>query len=181
MPLVPWTSLVLCTAADIEAEASRIASRVNTNTAARETSVAQAIATAKTVLRQWLLRDLPDMFRASAQSTGYGGNMSAWLVTAGYSYTDLDVMLDRIRNPDELRPVMVTLAMRALVFNELTGTDVSNVEGADTRLNLHALLNKMVNERYATAVKLLAFDLNNSGTVEDSERTRARTQTIWRG
>lgn len=175
----PWNDLTLCTEADIAAEVVALDTPTLTAGAGWMTAVTAAMATAKDELRQQLQQRLPEIFVATAASYGYTGSYTSWFAESGYTYDQLDAVLDTIMNPQELKRVAVAYTLRALLVSR-GFADVSSYDTNYTLIEpLHAMVTKMCKERFQLTVSLLKLDLSGDGTITDRERARAH-KTIWR-
>jgi hypothetical protein len=168
-----WTALALCTIDDVYAEAAQltIPLQIAAGTGEQDIAVQAKIDLTKDFIRQELQGSLPELF-ADRNGHYQGGHYG---YGTGYTFTQLDTMLDKIQNPTELKHVAVAYALHALLVQ---GTLKHRTDyGANYEL-LDELLKHWTCEkktRMARALRLLSFDLDSSGTIDDTERLRDKT------
>lgn len=93
----------------------------------------------------------------------------------GYTYGQLDTMLDKIYNPDVLKHTLVAKIIYNLWarnVNQITGTFEINAQLA---INEREHWSAVYNERFKNSRKQLIIDLNDDGVIVDQDRVRTRT------
>jgi hypothetical protein len=168
--MATWVNTTLCTLADIESEVAdlQIPLQVGGTTGEKEVKVQAKITLAKRQLKTKLLVALQPRF---ASTSDYHTSVSG----TGYSWTALDTMLDKISNPTVLLDVAVAFTMKAMLADSMLTFRANYDENATL---IDAVIQRWDAEckaRLSDAVALLQFDLDENGTVDDSERPAANT------
>ena len=99
---------------------------------------------------------------------------------AGYSWEELDTLLDKLQNPSELKAAAVAVTIRKILEDgELRFTSQYN-ETSPALIKAREHWTRQAEDRVKIAVELLKFDLDADGEVDDSERAVSHAN-IWRG
>jgi hypothetical protein len=171
--MATWANTTLCTLDDIRTEVSdlQLPLQVGGTTGELEDKAATKITLAKSQLKTKLLVALQPRFAVSA-SVHYASEAS---YNPGYSWSELDTMMDKISNPEALLPVAVAFTIRAMLMDAqlaFRANYQSNEELLTAALTRWEMECKV---RLSDAVALLQFDLDENGTVDDTERPATDT------
>lgn len=129
-----------------------------------------ALATGLENLEKLLMARLPDIYARS----GYGGTFDSFLVRSGFSYTDLDSVLDKIVDVAVLKWSHISATLVAL-YNRLIAHD-SAAYGSEVPIYIEQRnhWDKKLKEYFALEWQLLRLDLNDDDVVSDFERPRTQ-------
>lgn len=168
--MATWDNTTLATLTDIESEVAdlQIPLQVGGTSGEKEVKVEAKLTLAKRQLKTKLLVALQPRFASTSDYHTGGPHI-------GYSWSDLDSMMDKISNPSVLVDVHVAFTMRAMLADSMLTFRANYDENATL---IDAVISRWDAEckaRLSDAVALLQFDLNEDGTVDDSERPAANT------
>lgn len=171
----PWADLQLCTIADLRKEVGDTTLLTGVIDSDQNEVLYDALATFKAELKEQLMSDLQDIFAHSTTSYTY----DEYLLRSGYSYSDLDSLLDKIVNPNALKltaqaGTISVLARRQILQGKLSG--MSHEALVIERANWE----KITKDRYAVAKRNIRLDLDGDGESSDFERPRTHN-TFFRG
>lgn len=135
-------------------------------------AVDEAIQTVKDEVTDMLMGELPSIFlNSDLQQRDWISYSTDYLQL----YSQLDTLLDRLANPDKLGRYVVYRVI-ALLYEkgiEEAKLDFSNSEKERESV---AYWEAKAKEAWPLALKLLKFDLNNDGIIDDTERLRAKVR-----
>ena len=178
MPLVPWDDLQLCTVDDVRREITGLNLPFSSgDEAVRRQTVQSKIDMAKDDLRDDLLVTLPNLFVNAA--VGAPWPFSYWATYTGYTYTELDTILDKISNPERLLPAAVSRTIVKLIEDGMMKARATMETGEQILAPLLRHWKDVDAKRLDRAIQLLRLDLNDDGVISDFERTRTHN-TLWR-
>lgn len=167
---------ILCTKQDLENRVGDVTLWTQDSPEQSDNIINTAIAQCGTLITSKLTRYLPELFKTTI---GVYSNLpfADWLVMRGYSYDDLDNVLNEITNPSVLNPwaVVYTLSLlseRMVARFQAVGPNTIAVM-VDQRDYWHKENLRLEKECCA----LLKIDLNEDGVVRDFGRTR--THVNW--
>lgn len=168
-----WSALELGTVDDVYAEVRQLAIplQASASTGAQDIAIAAKFPLVKDFMRQEMLATLPELWadRNGQYQSGH------YQYRSGYTFTELDSMLDKIQNPTELKHAFVAYVLHAILVE---GTLLHRADSNNNYELLDELIKHWAAEkkhRLARALKLLSFDLNSDGAIDDSERLRDKT------
>lgn len=160
--------LQLCTVDDVLNECKNIEALVRFTIPDSDTedgNVILAIDKAKAYIRKKLLNIAKEIFEHSIPSR-YDITLTSWL--AANDSDTMDTVLDRIVNPTELREYAVLCTMEQLLLHGNTVVAIDYDEAGRMTLKEEIAIRKK--EAWDDAWKLIKFDINADGVVDDSER-----------
>lgn len=172
--MATWAATTLCRTSDVRAEAQdlRLALLVDSESE-QNRMIQEKINLAKEELRQKLFSGLRVRFHRYGVRDG-GADV------AGYSWEELDTLLDKLQNPSELKAAAVAVTIRKILEDgELRFTSQYN-ETSPALIKAREHWTRQAEDRVKIAVELLKFDLDADGEVDDSERAVSHAN-IWRG
>lgn len=196
----PFSSLTLCTFADLKSEQRELETILALSGDELIREVGIKIGLAKEQIRQELMDYLPDIFGSTMSYYGYGNSLvyNDWLMYIGYSYTDLDKILDVLANPQDLKRTAVAYTLRLLVWDAMNRYRANFQAESDLLWALYHQLNGsrgtrtteriegQCETRFKVGVRSLKFDmpaiqngLQKSGFILDQGRVKIN-KTMWR-
>ncbi len=138
--------------------------------------IGNAIAQCGVLITSYLTRNLPELF---VTTIGVYSNLpfADWLVLRGYSFDDLDKVLDEISNPEVLKPWAVALTLQLLSERMIAKFQVIGQTTLAIMVDQRDYYKKEADKLKKECVGLLKIDLNKDGKIQDFGRTR--THKTW--
>jgi len=169
--MAAWSSVTLCERGDIEAELGSLDAIIQLPDPERQDAIRKAIATTKGLIRDKIMSSLPEIF---VSTVGMYTNIQFgdWINQRGYSYAELDTLLDILQNPGELKSAAVAGSIYQLCNRMIVQFKVSYGVSVDLLGDQRDFWAKKWEQRLESAIKRLTFDLSGDGTLQDFERTR---------
>lgn len=168
-----WNDTLLCKASDVEKKVTLLAfaSLADKDTDLKSI-VQQSIAAAGEEITSKLMDLLPDIYAASAPQIPF----SAYLIAQGYSYSDLDNILDKITNPQVLNLTAVAKTI-SILYTRLISMTQATMASADLTFltNERNEWERKFEKTYKDDWRQLKLDLNSDNTSSDYEHTRTRS------
>jgi len=166
-----WDTTTLCTRTDIENELGDLTTLVQVSDSEQDDVIQRAIATSKTLITNRLRASLPDIF---VSSVGQYTNLQFgdWITQRGYSYTDLDPVLDMITNISVLNSAAVALTIACLVKRMIVQFKASYNTSLGLLGDQRSFWQNEYEMRMRDAEKQLTLDLSGDGIIQDFERKR---------
>jgi len=193
MSYTPFSQLTLCSQDDILAEQSALPALVMLEGQPFQDEAGKKIALAKEQIRQELQDYLPEIFGSTMSIYGYGAayGYNDWLADIGYSYNQLDAILDQIINSEELKRTAVAYTIRLLLQDGIARYLAYNQAESDALRTIYDFWHGTTGtraearhdgecfKRMAVAKRMLKFDLSLTGVLVDQDRVRT-AKTIYR-
>jgi hypothetical protein len=179
--MATWDSLPLCTPDDVSEEIRNVDSLLSVRTqhsGVEDGELLAAIAWVKQYkMRPKLLNEARRIFERSFPPSWL--SYDRWLLGEGTTPTDIDSILDKLDNPEELKPLAVIYVIEKLyAFGETTPR--MNGYGDGYRDRLGGWIERQKIERWNDCIPLLRFDLDSDGEIQNHERVPQGFR-FWRG
>lgn len=171
-----WDEIVLYSLSDVESEHGNLTQLVPSKE--KFQSIIEDIRVSiKKDLGMWLTRDVPDIL---VRRTGYYEPVEVYLTDYGYSYDQLDTLLDVIGNPE----VLYRTALKGVVYylwkRRLASGAFSAEAASDIEMKQVEKLKAEYEKQYQDEVYVqIWFDLDGDEQVTDNERLRSHN-SFWR-
>lgn len=173
-PMAAWDSITLCTRTTIEAKIGKLDLFLQLPEPEKDEAITNALRDAKTMIRNKLMTSLPEIFVSTVgeyTSLSFGD----WVTQRGYTYADLDGLLDMLANPGELEEAAIYGSIYSLVKRMMIQFRASyNVDSA-LFTDQRDFYKKEFECSLQEAVRRLQFDLSQDGIIQDFERPRTHT------
>jgi len=167
---------VLCAKVDLELRVGDLTLWTQDSDDQSDQIINAAITQCSTLITSWLTRYLPELF---VTTIGVYSNLpfADWLVMRGYSYDDLDNVLNEITNPAVLNPWAVAYTLQLLSERMVAKFQVIGANTIAVMVEQRDYWHKEASRLQKECVALLKIDLNQDNTVRDFGRPR--THKVW--
>ena len=167
---------ILITSDDLTERAGDLTLWTQDSDAQSDDIITKSIAQCGVLVTSYLSRNLPEIF---VTTIGVYSNLpfADWLVLRGYSFDDLDAVLDEITNPEVLKPWAVALTLQLLSERMVAKFQVVGPQTIAVMVDQRDYWKKEAEKLKKECIGLLKIDLNKDGKIRDFGRTR--THKVW--
>lgn len=167
---------ILCAQDDLEQRLGDLTSFTQSSEDESAAIVDSAIAQFGVLATTELKSFLPELF---VTTVGYYANVQFrdWLILKGYSYDDLDNVLDEVTNPEVLLPWAVAGSLQNLCEKMVAKFQVKSHETAVLMVDQREYWKKEMLRLKPICMKQIKVDLNGDGKIQDFGRVR--THNVW--
>lgn len=167
---------ILCAKSDLELRVGDLTLWTQDSDAPSDQIIADTISQAGALITSKLNRYLPEIYKTTI---GVYSNLpfADWLVMRGYSYDDLDNVLNEITNPQVLNPWAVAFTLTLLCERMVAKFQVIGQQTVAVMVDQRDYWKKESDKLEKECVAQLKIDLNQDGNIRDF--SRPRTHVVW--
>ncbi len=166
--MATWASDFTVTPTNVREEISDLTAFFQSNEVDDQDALLQSkfIKTGKDAVARRIKTRVQPIFARSTSVLSF----DEYLEQSGLSYSDLDTLLDKIKNYTDVKPTVIAATMVALIecaIVEMRGTYGTDIEAFGKHLERW---NENFDKRFEEMIQLLQFDFNGDSIVSNYER-----------